>query len=228
MRVCPLLRTSAGLVVVATVLLAAAPPALKEWGKAEDPDGDCRFQQTGNKLTLRVPGKTHNLVAGEGKLNAPRVLGPVQGDFVVTVQVAGEVRPGPKGSVAGGMPYNGAGLLLWENPGHYLRLERAAIVRDGALISYANFEHYQGGRRAASQGARLKDQPTHLRLERRRGKVYASASQDGVTWLGFPPVEAPWPDTLKVGIAAVNTSTGPFTAEMEDYDVFTRRGEPTR
>lgn len=227
-RVNFLLQNAAGLVVMAAGLLAAAPPALNGWGQANDPDGDCRFQQTGGKLTVRVPGKLHNLVAGEGKLNAPTVLSPLKGDFIVTVKAAGAIRPGPQSTVAGGLPYNGAGLLLWENPGHFLRLERAAIIRNGALTSYANFEHYQGGRRSASQAARLKDQPTWLRIERRGGKVHASTSQDGVTWLAFPPLEAPWPDTLKTGVVAVNSSNEPFTAELEDFEVFTRRDVPAR
>jgi len=196
------------------------------WGQATDPTGDCRFEQMDGKLTIRVPGTLHNLVTDSGQLSAPTVLSPVRGEFIAMVQVTGSVHPGPKSSVPGGLPYNGTRLLLWADLDNYVRLERAGMIRNGAFSTYVIFEHFSGGRRALSQV--LEDRPTHLRLERREGTVYASASHDGVTWSSFPSLEIRLPDELKLGVAAVNTSTKPFAAELEGLGVFTRRDAPSQ
>jgi hypothetical protein len=55
-------------------VLAAPPPVLKGWGQASDPDGDCRFEERDGKLTIRVPGTLHNLIADSGQVNVPTVL----------------------------------------------------------------------------------------------------------------------------------------------------------
>lgn len=219
---------AASLLLVACALVAASPPALKGWGQASDPDGDCRFEQKGGKLTITVPGTLHNLVADSGQVNAPTVLSPVKGDFIAMVKATGSVRPGPDTSVPDGLPYNGTGLLLWVDRDNYIRLERAGLMRDGAFLPYVNFEHFKDGQRSFSQGAGLQDLPTHLRLERRGGSLSAFASHDGLHWSPFPPLEVRLPDEVKIGVAAVNSSTKPFKAELEGLEVFTRRDVPSR
>jgi hypothetical protein len=209
-------------------LWASSPPALKGWGTTSDPDGDCRFELKDGKLSIAVPGTLHNLVADRGQVNAPTVLSPVKGEFIAIVKSTGGVRPGPESNVPDGFPYSGAGLLLWVDAKNYFRLERAGVIRENAFITYVNFEHFENGRRAFSRGQRLQDTPTHLRLERRGGSVYASTSQDGVQWTAFPPLNVRLPDEVKIGVAAVNSSTTPFTAELEDLTVFTRRQAPAR
>ncbi len=215
-----------GLIFVASSTLAAPPTSFNSWGQATDPKGDCRFEQMDGKLTIRVPGTLHNLVTDSGQLGAPSVLRPVRGEFIAMVKVTGSVHAGPKSSVPGGLPYNGTGLLLWVDRDNYVRLERAGMIRNGTFSTYVIFEHFRGVRRASSQ--MVEDRPTHLRLERREGKVYASTSHDGVTWSSFPSLEIRLPEELKLGVAAVNTSTKPFVAELEDLSVFTRRDAPSQ
>ena len=214
---------AAGLALIAAGLLAAPPTAIKGWGQADDPDGDCRFEARDSKLTIRVPGTLHNLVADSGHLNAPTVLSPVRGEFIAMVKAAGDVHPGPEPNVPDGLPYNGTGLLLWVDRDNYIRLERAGLIQAGALISYANFEHFSGGRRTFSQGLEIQNLPATLRLERRGGTVYGSVSQDGVNWTSFRTLEVPLPAEMKLGVAAVNTSTKPFAGELEGLTLFTRR-----
>ena len=217
-----------GLLSVACTLLAAAPLMLKGWGQASDPDGDCRFEQKAGKLTINVPGTLHDLVADSGQVNAPTVLSPVKGEFIAMVKVIGSIHPGPEPTVADGFPYNGTGLFLWVDRDNYFRLERAGLSRDGVFLTYVNFEHYKDGRRSFSQGLRLQDVPTHLRLEHRGESIFASFSHDGVRWTAYPPLEVPLPDEVKIGVAAVNSSTKPFKAELEGLSVFTRRDAPSR
>jgi hypothetical protein len=217
---------AAGFVLVACTLCAASPPLLKGWGQATDPNGDCRFALKAGKLTIAVPGTLHNLVAESGQVNAPTVLSPVKGEFIAMVKSTGGVRPGPESSAADGLPYNGTGLLLWVDRDNYFRLERAGLIRDGGFITYVNFEHFKVGRRTFSEGVGLQDLPTQLKLERRGGKVYASASHDGLHWASFPPLDVRLPDEVKIGVAAVNSSTKPFSAELEELNVFVRRADP--
>ena len=139
------------------------------------------------------------------------------------VKAAGDVHPGPEPNVPDGLPYNGTGLLLWVDRDNYIRLERAGLIQAGAFISYANFEHFSGGRRTFSQGMEIQNLPATLRLERRGGTVYASVSQDGVNWTSFRTLEVPLPAEMKLGVAAVNTSTKPFAGELEGLTLFTRR-----
>jgi regulation of enolase protein 1 (concanavalin A-like superfamily) len=212
----------AAVACVAATLLAAGPRVLKGWGLADDPDNDCKFELAGEKLTIRVPGTLHDLVSDDGQTNAPVVLATVRGEFIAMVKVPGEVRPGPEPTVADGAPYNGTGLLIRADKDNYVRLERAGLVRDGNFVTYANFEYFSRGRRAMSEGMRLADMPIHLRLERRGKSVYASTSQDGANWSSFPPVQVDLPEEIKVGVAAVNSSTKPFAAELESFQVFTR------
>ena len=181
-RPCSRFLGAAGFVCVACTVLAAPPPVLKGWGQASDPDGDCRFEQKDGKPTIRVPGTLHNLVADSGQVNAPTVLSPVKGEFIAMVKATGGVRPGPESNVPDGLPDHGAGLLLWVDRDNYFRLERAGLMRDGAFITYVNFEHFKEGRRTFSQGAGLQDLPTHLRLEQRGG--------NGVQWTPSWPADA--------------------------------------
>jgi len=212
--------------VMAGTLMAAPPQALKGWGQSADPDGDCRFELKEGKLVISVPGTVHNLAAADGQLNAPTVLSPIRGEFIAMVKSTGDVRPGPEPSIADGLPYQGTGLLLWADRDNYIRLERAGMIRNGEFVTYLNFEHFKDGQRAFSQGLRLKEGASELRLERRAGKIHASVSQDGVRWMSFPPLDARLPDEIKVGVAAVNSSKKPFSAELEDLSVFTRREIP--
>ncbi len=144
-RSCSRFLGAAGFLFVACTLMAASPPALKGWGQAADPDGDCRFEQKAGKLTIAVPGTLHNLVADSGQVNAPTVLSPVKGEFIAMVKSTGSVRPGPEPTVPDGLPYNGTGLLLWVDRDNYFRLERAGLMRDGAVYPIRQFRAFQGG-----------------------------------------------------------------------------------
>ena len=84
--------------------LAAAPapisrpsketgPWFDGWDRPVDPLGDCKFARKGDRLTITVPGKGHQLDIVQGGLNAPRLLREVEGDFLVQVRVRGDYRP---------------------------------------------------------------------------------------------------------------------------------------
>jgi regulation of enolase protein 1 (concanavalin A-like superfamily) len=178
----------------------------------------------GNKLTIRVPGTWHDLGAEGGKLNAPTVLRSITGDFLAEVKVTGSLRPGGQGTRPGGLPFHGAGLVLWHDAGNYIRLERAALVREGRIIPYVTFEERRD-RRVEAVGLDIPDAPIQLRLERRGDRIQGAVSSDGLTWRGLPPRKVDYPARIKLGVDAINSSSKPFTATLEDFRVLRPESE---
>ena len=131
------------------------------------------------------------------------------------MRVAGTSHPAGKPTTTVYPPYHGAGLLIWQDQDNYVRLEIAADIQHGKARPYVNFEHRKDGALAASSGIDNTDGSNHLRLKRRGAEIYASFGPDGVRWTSFSPVTAHLKDRLSVGVAAINSSTKPFTAEFE-------------
>jgi regulation of enolase protein 1 (concanavalin A-like superfamily) len=156
-------------------------------------------------------------------VNTPRVLRNLDGDFIVQVKVSGNVTHKGNRTSDHYLAYHGAGLLLWQDGRTYLRLERAAIARDdGEGVHYANFELRMDGKpvRTGKTSFQTPDQDTYLRLERRGGQVFGSASEDGIRWHSFDPIAVDLPKEIKLGVSAINTSTEPFKAELSELELF--------
>ena len=99
-----------------------------------------RSPRSGETVVIEIPGKLHDLNADIDKYNAPRVLREVDGDFDIQVKVVGEFKPGAKSLNPKSLPFNGAGIFVWRNSDNSIRLERAAVVRQGKLNTFAVFE----------------------------------------------------------------------------------------
>jgi regulation of enolase protein 1 (concanavalin A-like superfamily) len=222
--------------VAALLAVAALTPSslsfqeqrVKHWGDVSDPDKDCEIKMDGRRLRISVPGTWHDLSVEKRKINAPRVLQDVEGDFIVQVLISGTVHPGPN-STSQGLPFNGAGLLVWQDENNYARLERAGIMQGTQFVPYALFETRSKGRLGVSPSFKIPDRDTYLRLERRGSKILAAVGPDGIVWQALQPLSLELSNKLKVGVAAVNTSTDPFAAEFQELDVFVRqRAEGTQ
>ncbi|WP_165230532.1 protein kinase domain-containing protein [Aquisphaera insulae] len=194
-----------------------AMPSRDDWGPPIDPDGDCTFEvdDTGHEIRIAVPGTPHVLSAELGRRNAPRLLRPMRGDFDVIVNVTGVSNPSGRATMKEYAPYHGAGILLWQDEGNYLRLEIAADIHRGKPRSYANFELRKGGSLAVSRGLEIRNGSTRLRLERRGTEVRAAFGPDGVFWTWFSPMAVDFDDELRVGIVAINSATKPLNVGLE-------------
>src|SRR5262245_57498798 len=118
---------AAGLGLVAAALGDEKKPTeIKGWGTVIDPDGDCSITEDKGKVTIKVPGSHHDLYVR--KLNAPRVLREVEGDFVAQVKVTADWKPGARLPKVSTVPYNGAGLLVWDSEKHFVRWERSVMI----------------------------------------------------------------------------------------------------
>src|SRR5439155_4393214 len=140
--------------------------------------------------------------ADTGKLNAPRVMQPVEGDFLVTVKVTGDFQPGgtctnpnPKA-----IPYNGAGILIWSDADNFIRLERGAVLRGGKVGTFVAFEEREGGYRGAVHNQGIPAGTCYLRLERKGSRIHGAISADSSAWKRLQPIDTVWPAKLKVGL----------------------------
>jgi len=228
---------TAGLAGVSYGLLAAEddkkapPPAastptsgviFKGFGTVLDPDGDCKFTVQSDKLTITLPGKDHALCIEQNRMNAPRILRELSGDFIAQVKVTSEMPKGAESVVGSRRPFHGAGLLLWVDEKTYIRLEKAQVVINGETSSYANFELRKDGdfTIGGSTDVTPSDKTTYLRLERRGSKVYGAASDDGIQWASLKPMDIELPKTVKVGILAGHNTSSGYDVAFEEFKVF--------
>jgi regulation of enolase protein 1 (concanavalin A-like superfamily) len=189
---------------------------LAGWGTAIDPGEDCEIRPVARSLTVKLPGTLHDLNPDSGKLNAPRIIRPVEGDFSITVKVAGDFKPGGTSTNPKGVPYNGAGIIIWSDPDNFIRLERGAMLRQGKIGTYIAFEEREGGYRGAVHNGRFQAGDCYLRVERKGSRIFGAVSTDGSKWQCLKPIETVWPPRLRVGLPAINSSSEPFTVRFEE------------
>jgi regulation of enolase protein 1 (concanavalin A-like superfamily) len=202
-------------------------PSLAGWGEAINPARDCRIALAAGSLLIEVPGTLHGSFSDVGPQAAPRVMRSCDGDFVAQVKLSGNVSHAGQRTSPQGLAYHGAGLVLWRDPQAYIRFERAAIVRQGGEVThYANYELHRDGRVAVSKALRIPDEDTYLRLERRDDRIFALVSNDGCHWSCLDPISEKFPREVKLGFAAVNTSTDPLKVAFSNLEIFKREAQP--
>ena len=198
--------------------LKAAKPEPNPWGREVDPDGDVPLTQSGQVLTMRIPGSAHLLAPERGKMNAPRVVASTRGDFDVTVRVDGAFRPARESTVKGLGVRQAAGLILWKDAENYLVFQHRAAFDDGQVTHQAVLEELAAGGKGVTHRQPAQEGPVYLRLERQRGRISASFSADGRQWKDLKPVATTWADgEIEVGVIGVNTSTSVHEVTFDNY-----------
>jgi regulation of enolase protein 1 (concanavalin A-like superfamily) len=180
-------------------------------------------------LRITVPGTPHVLSAEDPRLpmNAPRVVRRVRGDFTADVRVLGHLEPG-RSKTTYYDPFHGAGLIVWQDPSNYLRLERAVGFIKGRPHPYLNYELREGGRLAVSHGITIQDHSLFLKL-RRQGQAFSAwYSRDGRRWVQLARVDATLDERVQVGVVAVNSSARTLSAELERFSVTDPQGSTAR
>lgn len=194
---------------------------LPGWGTAIDPDEDVTFNPSQKSLVLEIPGTLHDLVADIGKFNAPRVLRPVEGDFVATVRIDGSFNPKGKSTKEKTYPLNAGGLLMWKDAENYVSIQRTAMLGKGDQIKpLILFEEREGGHRGATHNQIPPNGPLYLRLERQKGRITGAISENGKNWKVLKPMDTAWArGPMQVGLMGVNTASEPCKLRYMDYSL---------
>lgn len=211
------------------VLVKETPPAkpqpIAKWGTFINPRNDCEAFVVDDQLTMRIPRNApHDLNPTFPWFNVtgPRVLDEVKGDFEATVTVMPFPRPEPNtmSGFAGGS-FIAAGLIVWIDESRFLRFVRAAKGEFESGKSFLGPNWFYGdGRFGAPDGKLIDDVPSTLRVRRSGGELridYRVA--DGPWQTSAVVVDWPMPETLKVGVAALNTTTTEFEPRFRDWSL---------
>jgi len=202
---------------------AAAPgrsaAALRPWGDVINPDGDCKIQIGNGGLSVEVPGTHHELSTELDKVNAPRIVQEIEGDFVAQVRVRGEFHPAGPGTRIGGLPFNGAGLLVWLDAEHFLRMERAAVLSNDRIGAYLLIQRHEVDQPMLDNSAFLEEGDVYLKIERRGDHISGWYGTDGKEWAETKPIKVTWPARLKVGLDALNSAFSPLSVRFEEFSI---------
>ncbi len=190
---------------------------LGAWGEAIDPDHDCKIADKGKSLDISIPNTHHDLNADNNKLNAPRVVREVTGDFTITARVSGAFKPSAKSTNPKAVPYIGGGIVIWQDSDNYIFLGRAAINRGGKVSEFAAFEEREWGTRGALNNRGIDPGGVYLRVERRNNRIMGYTSKDGKSWAKLEPMEPGYPSTLKVGLYAINGCSEPTDVRFDNF-----------
>ncbi|WP_433363897.1 Hsp70 family protein [Actinoplanes sp. CA-142083] len=185
---------------------------------------DSAWERNRADLGITVSGGAADLNAPDGadiyqsNMTAPMLLRPVTGDFVLeaTMQVSPAVF------------YQGAGLLLWNGPTSYVRIERGF----GGGVGTIGFEYRDGGPHQRVHGPLPSQHPIKtgatrmvLRMARSGGTITGSwRPADKPAFAQLAKIPMTLPQTVRVGVSALNRAQfgakpTPFHARFEQISV---------
>ena len=118
------------------------------WGDPADPDKDCKIRRDKDSLTIEMPGSDHDYDPARKRVNAPRLLSELEGDFDLVVRVRIDYRPSARSTVKGQPSFVSAGFLL-------IYPEANECICDRMELAVSQ----QGSRRDAYAVAPLLDNP---------------------------------------------------------------------
>jgi regulation of enolase protein 1 (concanavalin A-like superfamily) len=206
----------AGLSFVSAFAADQHAQTIPGFGTVVDPDGDCRFADR-VKMTISVPNTLHDFAyqssAGQSKLNSPRLVQDVKGDFRLAIKVEAFPTPPTKASTNGRNCHRSAGLLVWQDDRNFIRFER--VGPGGRPDPFVYLERFDEGQSTAKRKLSIEDKDTYLRMTRIGDKLALESSEDGQDWNKLQTLTTKFPEEVKVGVLAINTSTSSFSPTIE-------------
>jgi WD40 repeat protein len=196
------------------------------WGQFENPDNDCKFKVEDGALTILVTATDHDLAIekGKDKMNAPRAMQTVTGDFTVLVRIPGKLELPPSNDPRL-EPYLGPALLIRIDERNYLTLARSANWERFKRLDYANFEVRKRG--AIERYGQSDDMPlergkdTWIRIDRRGSVFTGYAKQDAAEWEYLDTRIMESPARIQVGVAVVNVASSAIAQRFVDFELTT-------
>jgi regulation of enolase protein 1 (concanavalin A-like superfamily) len=201
---------------------AESADVIKGWGKKEDPAGGTTIELQGTTLVMTTPDIYVDNYP-PGKVNAPRVLQEVSGDFTVEVKVT-HLDPSKTDSVLkslGSFPtaYHAGTLLVRTNEKNFIRFEKGSKNTRGMHATTCELQVWENGKRMYYVPEDIEDTVVSLRMERRGDLLLSSFSKDdGKTWKELPQYKL---GTLKgavgVGVSLTNNTAPGCTVKFQDF-----------
>ncbi|TWT91976.1 DUF1349 domain-containing protein [Stieleria varia] len=199
-----------------------ASPLIEGWGQTIDPDGDSQVHLDGQCLTIGFGPGPHALDAEGGRMNSPRVLQDLAGDFSIEVTVDGDL-PLPVLDGVKTVAYISGGLFLIQDDKNYIRFERASFTRNGTVWHYANFEQRIDAKRTRmglfADFPLQPNIPVELRLEVKGESVRALVRHVGDDWHELGIARMRNRDRLLAGVSGVKTDPGRAEVKFRDLNV---------
>lgn len=191
-----------------------SPELIEGWGRLEEPAGESKIVSDKQKLHISAPDMYVDNYP-PGKVNAPRVLREVSGDFAAEVDVThlDEAKADSVHKSLGkfSTAYHSGTLLLRHDDKTFVRFERVSMNTAGQSAYSCDLQIWKDKKRQFHQSFSIENKPLRLRLDRHGEKLTASFSQDqGDSWTKFPeqPLEG-FPEKAQVGISMTsNTEQG--------------------
>jgi regulation of enolase protein 1 (concanavalin A-like superfamily) len=200
-----------------TSAVADEKPAqtIKNVGTVVDPDGDCQVKDDEGSITITIPKTHHDLTYTDDyhKLNSPRILQDIKGDFRVEVRVEMFDLPNEKASSGGKYSFVSSGLLVWHDDQNFIRMDRAAVGNSPFIW----VERFQDGKSASHKLLGIENKDIWLRVTRSGDKFTFETSEDGKEWSEVHSEEAKLAEQLKVGVLAINTTVEEFSVKLKDF-----------
>lgn len=228
----------AAIVCVLGLNASGAPPdsptqtsgSIAGWGEVINPDGDCKVTNADGKLTIEVPGSDHVIRVDRHKMNAPRIMQEVTGEFDLEAKVSVDFAAGAKSVVAGRRAYQDAGLLVWQDDKNNLKLSRAHFDAKGKPLDFFSLEFYHDGQRGMvpfpeSATPLLQAKAVYLRLQIRSAGTTAGVSSDGNKWITMSLPGGDLPEKMHAGVLAENNTSSPFNAAFEGFTLSKNTGK---
>lgn len=191
-----------------------APKRIEHWGLLEEPAGESKIASNEKALHITAPDRYVDNYP-PGKVNAPRVLRDVSGDFTAEVNVTylDEAKADSVHKSLGNFStaYHSGTLLLRHDDTTFVRFERVSMNTAGQPAYRCDLQIWKDKKRQFYRSIPIENKPVRLRLERRGGKLTTSFSQDqGGSWTEFPEQTLEgFPDKAKVGVSMTsNTERG--------------------
>ncbi len=202
---------------------------IQGWGESEDPAGGTKIELQGTTLVMTTPDIYVDNYP-PGKVNAPRVLQEVSGDFTVEVKVT-HLDPSKTDSVLKSLgkfstAYHAGTLLVRTNEKNFIRFEKGSKNTRGMHATTCELQVWENGKRMLYVPEDIEDTVVYLRLERRGDLLLSSFSKDkGQTWKELPQYTL---DTLKgtvqVGVSLTNNTEPGCTVKFQDFRVVKGEG----